>query len=95
MSDCEDTLQELYRFLDGELREERRVRVQSHLDGCLDCLQAFDFHAELRIVIARTCRETDLPESLAARLEACFGPEALEGFGPEIGDDLGRPDSGR
>jgi mycothiol system anti-sigma-R factor len=99
MSDCNETLQELYRYLDGELTVEHRVAVQGHLDGCLDCLQAFDFHAELRTVIARRCRDEVVPTSLLARLESCFGvtfddagpADAAPAAEDASGDHLGRP----
>ena len=26
----------------------RAEQIHDHLDGCVDCLQAFDFHAELK-----------------------------------------------
>ena len=52
MSDCNDTLRELETFLDDELTPETRDAIHAHLDGCPDCLQAFDFHAELKAMIA-------------------------------------------
>ncbi len=50
--------------------------IDRHLDGCLDCLQAFDFHAELKQVIAIKARYVSVPDGLLARIEACFGLEA-------------------
>ncbi len=76
MADCEETLHELYAYLDGELGSVARHSVQEHLDSCLDCLQAFDFHAELRMVIAQKCRD-DVPPGLLDRVKSCFGPDAL------------------
>ena len=49
MADCEETLRELDAFLDGELTADDLSLVRSHLDGCMDCLQAYDFDAELRV----------------------------------------------
>ena len=55
MADCEETLRELQTFLDGELPREELEHVRHHIDGCMDCLQVYDFYAELRTVIrART-----------------------------------------
>ena len=73
MGDCNETLKELERFLDHELTPATREVVQHHLDGCLDCLSAFDFHAELKIVIAEKLRREQLPDGLRARIESCFG----------------------
>jgi mycothiol system anti-sigma-R factor len=60
--DCNEALQELYVFLDGELTEERRSKIHRHLTDCSPCLGAFDFEAELKIVIARRCTDTPPPE---------------------------------
>lgn len=76
MADCEDTLRELYRFLDGEVPAETQDQIQHHLGGCLDCLQAFDFHEELRLVIKAKARETSVPPGLLDKVRACFGDVA-------------------
>jgi len=65
--DCDDALHELYGYLDGELTVERRTIIQRHLDDCPPCYEAFDFEAELRIVIARKCTE-QVPDSLKQRI---------------------------
>lgn len=65
--DCNDALHELSTFLDGELTDGRRAAIRHHLDDCHPCLEAFDFEAELRQVIAHHCRET-VPEALKARI---------------------------
>lgn len=64
---CEAALHELYHFLDGELTDERRALISSHLDGCTTCLGAFDFESELRRVVAERCRET-VPTHLRERI---------------------------
>ncbi|HEY5156118.1 MAG TPA: mycothiol system anti-sigma-R factor [Acidimicrobiales bacterium] len=64
---CEEALQELYVYLDGELTEEKRGAIRGHLDDCNPCFEAFDFEAELRIVISTRCRE-EVPESLRDRI---------------------------
>jgi mycothiol system anti-sigma-R factor len=64
---CSDALEELYTYLDGELTENKRSLIEHHLDGCSPCFEAFDFEAELRIVISRRCHD-DVPESLKLRI---------------------------
>jgi mycothiol system anti-sigma-R factor len=65
--DCGDALETLYNYLDGELTPERRAAIQRHLSNCAPCLSAFDFEAELKAVIARSCRD-QVPESLRKRV---------------------------
>ena len=55
MADCKETLEELDAFLDEELPGVVRDQIHVHLDGCVDCLQAFEFHAELKAAIRRKC----------------------------------------
>jgi mycothiol system anti-sigma-R factor len=65
--DCANSLHELYAYLDGELTDDRRTHIQSHLDGCMPCYEAYDFEAELRIVISARCRE-EVPDDLRNRV---------------------------
>ena len=64
---CEDSLRELYGFLDGALTGERRTVIKVHLEECSHCLEVFDFEVELRQEIAMRCRE-EVPESLRIRI---------------------------
>lgn len=65
--DCDDALQELYEFLDGELTPDRRARIEQHLESCPPCFEGFDFEAELRVVVARKCQE-QVPDVLRQRI---------------------------
>jgi mycothiol system anti-sigma-R factor len=76
--DCQEAIHTLYDFLDGELTASRRHDIQRHLEECSPCLEAFDFEAELKIVIARKCRD-QVPPALRERVaKALF--EASEGL---------------
>lgn len=65
---CDGALREIYRYLDGELTHEVRVRIEVHLRECSPCLEAFDFEAELRRLIAERCRER-CPDELRDRIQ--------------------------
>ncbi len=69
---CLEALRELYTFVDGELTEERRIEVRGHLDECGGCVGAFDFEVELRQVVSRCCRETEVPDDLRRRIAAAI-----------------------
>lgn len=79
---CSDAVQRLYHFLDGELDEVRVADIRRHLDECLPCLEAFDFEAELRQMVARRCRDS-VPDTVRLRIitaiRAEYGP--VDGFG--------------
>ncbi len=80
MADCKQTIRELDAFLDDELTDEVRGHIHDHLDGCMDCLQAFDFQAELKLAIRRKCRNDEMPDGLLGRIEMCFN-EDFDGDG--------------
>ena len=72
MADCNETLREMETFLDGELTDDATAALHAHLEGCNDCLQAFDFQAELKAVIAEKCRGDLMPPGLLTRIERCL-----------------------
>lgn len=80
MGDCDKTLHELQTYLDGELDPAIQEFVDTHLNTCTDCLQAFDFHAEFKQVVRQKCRSDELPASLVAKIEQCWR-EDLDGDG--------------
>ena len=65
--DCDAVLRELYTFLDQELTPDTKAAIEGHLNGCNDCLEVFDFEAEVRLLIAKRCVEP-IPESLRQRV---------------------------
>lgn len=74
MSDCNETLQELYEYLDGHLDEDLRHQIKSHLDDCSPCLEAYDFEAELRQVVRNRCVD-QVPQSLRDRIARAIAAE--------------------
>jgi anti-sigma factor (TIGR02949 family) len=72
--DCQAMILRLYHFLDGELTEDRRHTIMSHLEGCPSCFSAYDFEAELRIVV-RERAQARVPESLMARIQVAIEVE--------------------
>jgi anti-sigma factor (TIGR02949 family) len=75
-----ETIRELDRFLDHELSDDLQHAIHAHLDGCPDCLSAFDFHAELKQVISAKCHNDEMPPELLSRIELCFNVD-LDGDG--------------
>lgn len=61
---CEETVEELNRYLDRELSDEEVARVRAHLDDCPDCLKCFEFQAELKRLVRKECASEDVPERL-------------------------------
>ena len=70
--DCTATLRELDSFLDDEMPTDARQAIRHHLDGCPDCLGAFDFQASLKTIIHEKCSNDEMPTELLGRIEHCL-----------------------
>ena len=75
-ADCDETIERLYWFLDGELTEERRQAIRAHLDECSPCLQVMGFEADLRRLLADRCRD-HVPAGLRERIAAAIRLERV------------------
>lgn len=71
---CQEAVATLYSFLDGELTDDRRQLIRHHLEECGPCLHKYDFEAELKVVIARRCRD-EVPDALRKRVAAALDAE--------------------
>ena len=71
---CIEAVELLYHYLDGELTDDRRGPIQRPLDDCPPCFEAYDFEAELRIVVRQKCRD-HVPESLIERVAKALNEE--------------------
>jgi mycothiol system anti-sigma-R factor len=74
---CDETIERLYFYLDGELTEQRRVEIARHLDLCGPCVGAYGFEAELRKVIAMRCKDR-VPDALIVRVAAALQNESAQ-----------------
>jgi len=77
---CDDAIAQIQAFLDGELDEDTVTRIERHLQECSPCLEAYDFEAELRKVIAAKARE-DCPGEVRNRIMSLL--ERLDGGGDD------------
>jgi mycothiol system anti-sigma-R factor len=75
--ECRETVERLYHFLDGELDEQLRVRIEVHLKGCPPCGDIVAFEASLRRVVAARCRE-NLPDELRERIAEALQSARIE-----------------
>lgn len=92
--DCERALAEVYAFLDQELNEAQRAEIMTHLEACSPCFEAFDFEAELRMVITTKTHSVEFPDSLRIRIEEKLTYLRIEGSGGVGSDNGGEPTRG-
>ncbi|MGI8698996.1 MAG: mycothiol system anti-sigma-R factor [Mycobacteriales bacterium] len=65
--DCADVLAEVYLYLDGELTDDDRWRIRTHLDECGPCLRRYGLEQEVKMLVARCCSDP-APEGLRDRV---------------------------
>jgi mycothiol system anti-sigma-R factor len=66
--ECQETLREIERFLDREVDDAIRMRVERHLSGCHPCTDRLEFRVHLKALIQDKCSERDVPAGLKDRL---------------------------
>jgi anti-sigma factor (TIGR02949 family) len=72
MADCNDTIEQLYAYLDRFLDENLRLEIEEHLRVCPDCQGRLEFEHTLKLTIRERSREEPVGEDLRRRLLACF-----------------------
>ncbi len=55
--DCQDALDKLEAFLDGELTDHSIGDISQHLAACYPCADRADFESQLRAIVKRGCAE--------------------------------------
>ena len=74
--ECEETLREIERFLDGELDPGLRAAVDRHLSSCNPCTQRAEFRKHLKELVASKCGLDAMPADLLSRVQALIETQA-------------------
>lgn len=65
---CEDYLDHLAEYLDGELTAHDVEALKAHLESCPPCLTAYQRDALLKALVQRSCRGEHAPTELRASI---------------------------
>ena len=65
--ECSEYLDQIVYFLDNELDEADCTEVQHHLDECAPCLEKYDLQKTVKMLVARSCKES-APDELRQRV---------------------------
>jgi mycothiol system anti-sigma-R factor len=71
---CQETIREIYLFLDGELTDEKRRVITAHLDQCQPCDDIKRFEETLRKVVQDRCKE-QVPRALRDKIAQLINHE--------------------
>jgi anti-sigma factor (TIGR02949 family) len=74
MMTCRELVELLLEFLDGELPEDRRLRLESHLALCEPCLKYLETY-KVTIQLTRRLPDAPPPPELLERLKAALREE--------------------
>lgn len=66
---CEEVMEQLFTYLDGELDEGAHVAIDRHIEACRACYSRIEFERRLKAKLAETGR-VSAPESLRERVKA-------------------------
>ena len=66
--DCDDLLERLWAYMDGEADDQARSHLMAHMERCLPCRQHAEFERRLREIIQYKCRGERAPETLRIEL---------------------------
>jgi mycothiol system anti-sigma-R factor len=66
--ECQEALREIERFLDHEVDDVVRIKVERHVSGCGPCTDKMEFRAHLKALVQSKCSEHELPAGLEERL---------------------------
>lgn len=72
---CDDAIERIYPYLDGEMTAVRKFIIRRHLRQCPPCEHAFSFEQRLQVVI-REKTKSEVPPEFLERLRACLDDEA-------------------
>ncbi len=87
MISCSQAVEQLWEYLEQELDQVRRERIEEHLAFCRRCCGELEFARELRAFLADAGRPR-LPEDVEGRLTSF-----LDGLEDAAGDDAPAADN--
>lgn len=74
-ANCDQVLEELATYLDGELGDAEAQEVGAHLGDCPPCKDRADLEACVKELLRSRCADS-APPTLIARLEAFIGQQS-------------------
>lgn len=69
-SECQNLVDALYAYMDGECDERLRLELRRHVDECPACLRALGIEQQVRQLVQRSCSCQPAPEELRNRISA-------------------------
>jgi len=65
--DCQQTVDLLVEYIDGDLEEQKAQRLEHHLDGCPSCVEFVESYRKTG-VLCRKALAVEMPQQVKSRL---------------------------
>ena len=65
---CDEVLEKVWIYIDGEMSDSDCHTIKHHLDECSPCLRKFGIEQEVKALVARSCGSDHAPEDLKDRI---------------------------
>lgn len=75
---CNESIKNLYQYLDSELDTATADEIRRHLDDCQPCWDSFDFERRLKSVVSGHLSD-DVPEGLLDKVQDLIREESSRG----------------
>jgi len=75
---CDEVIEQVYLFIDGEIGEEGKATIAQHLDECSPCLKEYGLEEAVKAIVRRSCGADRTPEELRAKVIARIESVRLE-----------------
>jgi mycothiol system anti-sigma-R factor len=77
-TDCSQVLAEVWLLLDHECDQERKRKLEEHLDECHPCLEQYGIEEHLKELLARKCGGEHASDAFKQKLRASIRQTVLE-----------------
>jgi anti-sigma factor (TIGR02949 family) len=68
--DCQQVVERLWDYLDGELTDETMTEIRAHLKACKGCFPHFDFEEAFLEAVRKSREEETCPDELRRKVMA-------------------------
>ncbi|MCQ4042869.1 mycothiol system anti-sigma-R factor [Streptantibioticus rubrisoli] len=67
-TDCSEVLDHLYEYLDSEMSEGDRHKLEEHFGECHPCLEKYGLEQAVKKLVKRCCGHDDVPGDLRSKV---------------------------
>lgn len=67
-TDCSEVLDHLYEFLDREMPDVDRAKLEVHFHECSPCLEKYGLEQAVKKLVKRCCGHDDVPSDLRSKV---------------------------